>query len=122
MLLGIKMCEVMKASAFPFSSLVILLIGLSLAPVQAQFTGSFNLGDASPAGSITTNGPGSFTVTGGGGSQNRADRYFFVYQPVTNDFDVRVRLEFLQDREFFGQAGLVAREDLEQIDRLPPRS
>jgi len=83
---------------------------------QAQFGGTTNINNARPAGIIVTNGPGSFTLSGGGESLWwEEDQFFFAHHEVTNDFDIRVRVASVSIASsvrngIFSTGGLMVRE------------
>jgi len=70
-------------------------------------------GDPVMAGSTFTCAGGQFDMTAGGGDfWSTADRGHFVYESLTGDFDVAVRLETYQGANTYSRAGLMARESL----------
>lgn len=70
-------------------------------------------------GSLTTNGPGSYTVVGGGNDiWSGTDEFTFAYATVSGDFDVRVRVESFQPTARWSKAGLMARESLTPTSRM----
>ncbi len=66
-----------------------------------------------PALGGITSVTGGFDVVGAGTLGERGDDFQFAYQPVTGNFDRRVRLESLDPTDPFAQAGLMARATLE---------
>ena len=85
---------------------------------QAQFTGTTQIGGGA-LGSIATNGPGSYTVIGGGNDiWDVSDEFTFHYFPVTGDFDIRARMESLQPTARWSKAGIMARESVNGDSRM----
>ena len=75
-------------------SAAVLFFGLGS---QAQFPNATDVNGSLPAGSITKNATGSFTVLGGGADiWDVNDQFFFAYSEANGDFDVKVRVESLQ--------------------------
>jgi hypothetical protein len=70
------------------------------------------VGEPPVAGSVTAVG-GGVDVAGGGDIGGRWDAFQFAYQPVTGNFDRRVRVESFAPTDPFAQAGLMARPTLE---------
>src|SRR5687768_14308313 len=71
-----------------------------------------DIGNPRTAGTLTAVADG-FDVTASGADIGRTnDQFSFVYQGVSGDFDVRVRLAALGLSDAFAKAGLVARESL----------
>jgi len=70
--------------------------------------------NAAPAGGTTVvDADTAFDVTAGGADINgAADRFRFVHEQLTGDFDIRVRLESLSKASAWTKAGLMARENL----------
>lgn len=67
------------------------------------------------AQAIGTNG--FYVRAGGSDIWNNADGMHFVHQPVTGDFDVKVRVAGLTRPNEWAKAGLMVREDLEGTSR-----
>lgn len=56
---------------------------------------------------------GTYTITGGGGDiWDRADRFHFVYQPMTGNGEVLVRVASLTNTHAWAKAGVMIRESL----------
>ena len=86
-----------------------------LANSQAQFTAlaiaSADIGGPAVAGSSTTVA-GGFNLTGAGTDiGGTADQFQFTYQPVSGDFDMKVRVASLTLTDPWAKAGLMAREN-----------
>ncbi len=89
----------------------LLSVGLCAFSVHAQFT--FDHIGTGATGSLTTNGPGSYTLVGGGDDiWSASDNFDFAHYDVSGDFDVRVRVESLEPTARWSKAGLMAREKL----------
>ena len=87
-----------------------------LANSQAQFNAlaiaSADVGGPAVAGSSATV-QGGFNLTGAGTDiGGTADQFQFTYQPVSGDFDMRVRVASLTLTDPWAKAGLMARESL----------
>jgi regulation of enolase protein 1 (concanavalin A-like superfamily) len=82
-------------------------------PVVEAFA-SVEVGAPTPAGSTVTVENGSaYDVTAGGSDiSGSSDRFRFVHQQRTGDFDVRVRIASLTRAHDWSKAGLMARESL----------
>ena len=79
---------------------------------------STNIGGALPDGS-TTISENKFEIRGGGGGiGGNADQFRFVYQQVSGDFDVRVRIWGFSASDVWAKAGLIARETLDAGSRF----
>jgi hypothetical protein len=80
-------------------------------PQARQDVGS--AGDPAVAGATYSSLAGDFDVVAGGSDiWNSADAFHFVYQPLTGDFDVKVRVGSLEAVNRWAKAGLMVREDL----------
>ncbi|MBI5383836.1 MAG: HYR domain-containing protein [Verrucomicrobia bacterium] len=67
-----------------------------------------------PAGENYSFGPGQFIVTGGGSDiYSGGDGFRFVYTTKTGDFDVKVRIPYLDYTRFTAKAGIDARMSLD---------
>ena len=87
-------------------SLAVVIMAVELPTLEAQFSITANVAGSLPAGSLTTNGPGSFTVVGGGADiWDAEDQFFFAYDEINGDFDVRVRVEALEVVNVWTKAG-----------------
>jgi fibronectin type 3 domain-containing protein/regulation of enolase protein 1 (concanavalin A-like superfamily) len=77
------------------------------------FTGR-DIGNPAPAGSTTevTAGRDYDIVAGGTDIAGLSDQFHFASRQVTGDFDVKVRVQSLVQRDLFTKAGLMVREDL----------
>ncbi len=94
--------------ALPCALIALGLAGLS---AQAQFT--FEHLGTGVTGSLTTNGPGSYTLVGGGDDiWSASDNFDYAHYDVSGDFDVRVRVDSLEPTARWSKAGLMARERL----------
>ena len=63
--------------------------------------------------------PNGFNLTGGGTNiAGSSDQFFFYYQPLTGDFDLKVRLQAMSLSDVWGKAGLMAREALTTNSRF----
>jgi len=73
-----------------------------------------DIGNPTPAGSTTEITPGKDynIVAGGTDISGTADHFHFASRQVTGDFDVKVRVASLDQRDLFTKAGLMVREDL----------
>jgi regulation of enolase protein 1 (concanavalin A-like superfamily) len=73
-----------------------------------------DIGAPRPAGSTTEITPGRDydIVAGGTDIAGLADHFHFASRQVTGDFDVKVRVASLDQRDVFTKAGLMVREDL----------
>lgn len=70
-------------------------------------------GDPAVAGKTFSSRAGEFDVLAGGTDMwNNQDGFHFIHQPITGDFDVRVRVESLDPVNRWTKAGLMARESL----------
>ena len=70
-------------------------------------------GDPAVPGVTFSSRAGDFEVRAGGTDMwNNQDGFHFIHQPITGDFDVRVRVESLEPVHRFTKAGLMARESL----------
>ncbi|MGC8742630.1 MAG: immunoglobulin domain-containing protein, partial [Verrucomicrobiia bacterium] len=101
-------------------SLLAALFVAAVATVNAQnpFVNTAKIGGG-PDGSMTYNGPGSFTVYGGGNDiWDTQDEFTFHYYQVTGDFDVRVRIDYVQPAARWTKAGLMVRETLNPDSRM----
>jgi hypothetical protein len=103
-----------------FRTLSLLVTTLSLAPLglRAQFTSFSHVGTGA-TGSIVTNGPGSYTLEGGGNDiWSGTDEFDYAHFDATGDFDVRVRVESVEPTARWTKAGLMAREALTVNSRM----
>ncbi|MGC8888286.1 MAG: immunoglobulin domain-containing protein, partial [Verrucomicrobiia bacterium] len=101
-------------------SLLAALFVAAVATVNAQnpFVNTTKIGGG-PDGSMTYNGPGSFTVYGGGNDiWDTTDEFTFHYYQVTGDFDVRVRIDYVQPAARWTKAGLMVRETTNPDSRM----
>src|ERR1051325_11903888 len=97
--------------------LVAILFGICVASIQAQLV-KVDVG-SNPIGTMTSNGPGSFTIVGGGDDiWSDQDNFTFGQYDQTGDFDVRVRVEYLQPNARWSKAGIMAREDNVPVSRM----
>jgi hypothetical protein len=93
-------------------------VAIAIANLYAQDVGTTNAAgqftDPVFAGSAYAYSSDSFEVVAGGSDiWNNTDGFHFVYQQVTGDFDVKVRVESLQYvSDNWAKAGLMMREDL----------
>ncbi|HON08020.1 MAG TPA: PA14 domain-containing protein, partial [Verrucomicrobiota bacterium] len=100
--------------------LAVALFAVAMTVVNAQnlFVNTTKLGGG-PIGYIVYNGPGSYTVYGGGydiwGSQ---DEFTFHYYQVTGDFDVRVRVDYVEPVAVWTKAGIMVRETIDNNNRM----
>ncbi len=100
-------------SAFLKKTLAACLFGAFTWAAHAQFT-SVDISAPVGVGSITTNGPGSYTVVGGGDEMwGTRDQGQFAYYTQTGDFDVRVRAQSLTPANRWSKAGLRLAESLD---------
>src|SRR5262245_47422824 len=90
---------------------VAIAFWVGLACSRAQFPNVLDVNGSSPAGSLIKNGPGSFTVLGGGTDiWDTSDQFFFAYSEANGDFDIKMRVESLQPYNRWSKAGLMVRE------------
>src|SRR3954466_406096 len=77
----------------------------------AQFT-TVQIGGGAP-GSIEPNGPGNYSVVGGGNDiwGDSGDDFTYHYVNVTGDFDVRMRIDSLEMAATWTKAGIMSREN-----------
>jgi hypothetical protein len=88
------------------SALQMSLLGQT---VFAQLT-SVDIGSPAVSGSATTV-PGGYSITGGGTNiAGNSDQFFFAYETIAGDFDVKVRVASLSAADVWSKAGLMARE------------
>ena len=94
------------------------LLGLSVLTVQAGELDKFQNVGGNPAGSVTDNGNGSYTLRGGGNDiWATRDEFGFAYTEVIGDFDVKVRAESVQTTATWPKFGVMARETLAEDSR-----
>jgi len=87
-----------------------LWLALSAGSLNAQFTGLADVNGSLPPGQFTTNGPGSYTMLGGGADiWDASEQFFYAYYPVTGHFDMRVRVQWLESADTCTKAGLMVR-------------
>ena len=99
-------------SAFCTRVLLTALLAITWA-ARAQFTTTTDLNGPDVSGSIVTNGPGSYTINGGGNELwGDADQGFVALYQQTGDFDLRVRAVSLSPNSRWSKAGIMFREDL----------
>lgn len=92
-------------------------IGLAGLPVLA---GEYNLdgataidvGNPRPVGSTAPMAVGADLTAGGLEIGGSSDQFHFLYQPVAGDFDVRTRLESIENTDLWAKGGLMLREGL----------
>jgi hypothetical protein len=85
-------------------------------PQARQDVGS--AGDPAVAGATFSGHAGEFDeVAGGSDIWNNTDGFHFVYQQLTGDFDVKVRVGSLDPVDRWAKAGLMARESLTGASR-----
>ena len=75
---------------------------------------SQDIGAPVVAGSTTVVTPGrDYDITAGGRDiASTADQFHFAHRQITGDFDVKVRVQSVQQRDLYTKAGLMVREDL----------
>lgn len=78
---------------------------------QGHFT-SLDIGARVPAGKTVTLTNGYDLTSSTGDVWDYADNFRFLYQQVTGDFDIRVRLQGLSGVAYWTKAGLMVRGDL----------
>lgn len=85
-----------------------------LTSAQAQTsTNVGTAGDPLVAGVVLSSSPGDYDVVAGGSDiWGTADHFHFFYEQRTGDFDVRVRVEYLEPTSRYSKASLMARESL----------
>jgi hypothetical protein len=92
---------------------------LLVSQAEGQFPNVMDIGGSLPAGSMTKNAQGSFTVLGGGTDiWDVSDQFFFAYSEANGDFDVKVRVESLTPYNRWSKAGLMVRESLAPESRM----
>ncbi len=94
----------------------------ALVSTQFSFTArEFNatpMGAPGSAGATLPEFHSANLTSGGIGLRDRSDQSQFAWQSVVGDFDVRVRIEQLEFVELMTQAGLMARETLDEGSRF----
>jgi Lamin Tail Domain/CotH kinase protein len=78
----------------------------------AEVFSSQDIGNLSPAGTVTPSGNGFNITTGGGDIGGTNDLFTFNYQTVTGDFDYKLRVNSLTLADTWAKAGLMARAAL----------
>ena len=82
------------------------------APLPAPWAGQ-DIGSPVPAGSLSFD-ENTFTINGGGSDiWNASDHFFFVYQPISGDVDIRARVNSLLAPSDWSKAGVMIRASLE---------
>ena len=81
---------------------------------QGVFT-SVDIGSQRPAGQTVTADTGFDVSSATGDIWDLADDFRFVYQAISGDFDMRVRIEGFTGAAFWSKAGLMVREDLSEF-------
>ncbi|HTD66162.1 MAG TPA: PA14 domain-containing protein, partial [Candidatus Limnocylindria bacterium] len=101
-----------SASLTKFLAATLVIATFSWA-AQAQFT-PVDIRAPAGAGSTITNGPGSYTITGGGDEMwGDYDQGHFAYYVQTGDFDVRVRAVSITPANRWSKAGIRLAESLD---------
>jgi hypothetical protein len=78
-----------------------------------------DIGDPLLLGKTVARDPGDFTLFGGGNDVwDTSDQCHFAYVRRTSDFDVRVRVEYLEPVHRWSKAGLMVRESLAADSRM----
>jgi hypothetical protein len=97
-------------------SLAFAVLALGIQSIQAQFTFSHVGGGAT--GSLIVNGPGSYTINGGGNDVwDQVDEFDYAQFTHTGDFDVRVRVQDVEPVARWSKAGPMVREALDPRSR-----
>lgn len=113
--------RLLSAALFLSASLVALQTARaqSLPPLIATNFGSFGVRSQT---SLVNNNPGensSYSLVGGGNELwGDADKGLFGFFPTTGDFDVRVRVESLENVHRYAKTGLMVRESLSSVSRM----
>ena len=99
-----------SAGMSPYSPLATATTPTSTAPA---LTG-LDIGGPTPAGSTTELVRGrDYNITAGGSDVALAhDRFHYAYRQVTGDFDVKVRVQSVIQRDLYTKAGIMARANL----------
>ncbi len=85
------------------------MVGLTTTVSQAALTGA-DLGTPTLKGSHTFNVDGTITVKGGGADiWGTADAGYYLYQPISGNFDVKVRVVSLEGPDAWTKAELMVR-------------
>src|SRR5205085_2046607 len=72
-----------------------------------------DIGSPVPAGSLSFD-ENTFTINGGGSDiWNASDHFFFVYQPISGDVDIRARVNSLLAPSDWSKAGVMIRASLD---------
>jgi hypothetical protein len=70
-----------------------------------------DIGVITPAGTVTES-QGSYVVRGAGNISGNADNFRFVYQPLSGDGEIKVRINSMENTGANGRIGVVIRESL----------
>lgn len=98
--------DVSARATAAFSGLVLSSIAVPAGMSNAD------VGSPAIAGSVQ-HAAGAYTITGAGTDiWDNADQFHFVYQAVTGDFDVRGRVNSLENTDTWAKAGVMIRESL----------
>ncbi len=81
--------------------------------VNASLFTSADVGSPQLAGSATPVGGGWDVVAGGVDIWENADQFHFVFEEISGEFDIAVRVESFTPAHLYSKAGLMIRESLE---------
>jgi len=101
----------MRLKPFLTSIVALLAAHTTVQVASAQYTAA-DVGNLSPAGTVTPSGNGFNITTGGGDIGGTIDQFTFNYQTVTGDFDYKLRVNSLTQADTWTKAGLMARAAL----------
>jgi hypothetical protein len=73
---------------------------------------AIDVGNPKPAGSTVRFATGADLTAGGLDIGGSSDQFHFLYQPVEGDFDVRTRLESIENTDLWAKGGWMLREGL----------
>jgi sulfur relay (sulfurtransferase) complex TusBCD TusD component (DsrE family) len=85
-------------------------ININVAGVPAPWQ-TTDIGSVGTVGSASLSN-GVYTVKGAGNLSDTADNFRFVYQPMSGDGEIKVRLNFVENTGTSGRIGVIIRESL----------
>jgi hypothetical protein len=105
-------------SKFRMFSICVFAVTITAVYAQNLFVNTTKIGSG-PIGYMVYNNTGSYTVYGGGDDiWDTTDNFTFHYYQVTGDFDVRVRVDYVQPLARWTKAGLMVREATDNNCRM----
>lgn len=99
------------------ASAATIALWIAIFSAQAQTRVSVDIGNPAIGGSTVQTGGGYNISAAGTNIFGAADQFFFNYEQITGDFDLKVRLDGVIAGETWAKAGLMARETLDAGSR-----